>query len=168
MLVFARRRRFCFLLVAGILLRHALITARNKYIILMIIFDLTRTQKKAGIIERAEQAPHGGRFFVGFLGAVLRIIGTSPYYHFALSARCIIVALLYQRFVLSGHCFIVLFLIAAVLSFGVCLHIMHCECFVRAFRLRECHGVVKIGTQTFFTFCIKNNDKKYFKNVENS
>ena len=45
---------------------------------------------------------------------------------------------------------------------------MHCECFVRAFRLRECHGVVKIGTQTFFTFCIKNNDKKYFKNVENS
>lgn len=107
MLVFARRRRFCFLLVAGILLRHALITARNKYIILMIIFDLTRTQKKAGIIERAEQAPHGGRFFVGFLGAVLRIIGTSPYYpllyrHVALSSRCFISALFYRGTALSS------------------------------------------------------------------
>ena len=68
----------------------------------MIIFDFTRTQKKAGIIERAEQAPHGGRFFVGFLGAVLRIIGTSPYYHFALSARCFISALFYRGTALSS------------------------------------------------------------------
>ena len=49
----------------------------------MIIFDFTRTQKQAGIVGLADQAPHGGRFFVGFLGALLRIIGASPHYRFA-------------------------------------------------------------------------------------
>lgn len=87
--------------------QHAPDTARDKYSIVVLVFDFTCLQKCAEVnCAGGASAALGTGFVVGFL--CLR---------FAFSTRYLISA----------------FLIAAVLSFGVHVHIIHSGCFVQMF-----------------------------------
>ena len=85
--------------------QHAPDTARDKYSIVVLVFDFTCLQKCAEVnCAGGASAALSAVFFVGFL--------------------CL-------RFVFSTRCLISAFLIAAVLSFGVHVHIIHSGCFAQ-------------------------------------